>query len=66
MDGIGPGVIFTSYERWPSLAEALLARGYGRAEVAKILGGNGQRVFQKVGEGVRAARPRRETGSPVR
>ena len=66
MDGIGPGVIFTSYERWPSLAEALLARGYGRAEVAKILGGNGRRVFQRVREGVRAARPRRESGSPVR
>jgi membrane dipeptidase len=65
MDGIGPGVIFTSYDRWPSRAEALLARGYGRAEVAKILGGNCQRVFQKVGEGVRAAQPRRETGSQV-
>jgi membrane dipeptidase len=65
MDGIGPGAIFTSYDRWPSLAEALLDRGYGKEEVAKILGGNCRRVFEKVGGGVRAARPRRETVSPV-
>ena len=65
MDGIGPGVIFTSYDRWPSLAQALLDRGYGKEEVAKMLGGNCRRVFEKVGGGVRAARPRRETVSPV-
>jgi membrane dipeptidase len=65
MDGIGPGAIFTSYDRWPSLAEALLDRGYGKEEVAKILGGNCRRVFEKVGGGVSAARPRRETVSPV-
>jgi membrane dipeptidase len=65
MDGIGPGVIFTSYDRWPSLAQALLDRGYGKEEVTKILGDNCWRVFEKVGGGVRAARPRRETVSPV-
>ena len=50
MDGIGPGAIFTSYTRWPSLADALRDRGYSQSEVAKILGGNAQRVFQKVAE----------------
>ena len=50
MDGIGPGAIFTSYARWPSLADALCDHGYRPDEVAKILGGNAQRVFQKVGE----------------
>jgi membrane dipeptidase len=48
MDGIGPSAIFTSYARWPSLTEALLDHGYHPAEVAKILGGNAQRVFQHV------------------
>src|SRR5215510_9249050 len=50
MDGIGGGAIFTSYARWPSLAAALRDHGYSQAEVSKILGGNAQRVFQKVGE----------------
>jgi membrane dipeptidase len=50
MDGIGPGAIFTSYTRWPSLAAALSGHGYSQSEVAKILGGNAQRVFQKVAE----------------
>jgi len=49
MDGIGPGAIFTSYARWPSLAAALVDHGYRPEEAAKILGGNAQRVFQKVG-----------------
>ena len=48
MDGIGPSAIFTSYARWPSLAAALLDHGYRSAEVAKILGGNAQRVFRQV------------------
>src|SRR6266700_1096764 len=62
MDGIGPGAIFTSYDRWPSLAQALIDRAYGKEEVAKMLGGNCRRVFEKVGGGVSAAaRPRRET-----
>jgi len=49
MDGIGPSAIFTSYARWPSLAAALVDHGYRPDEAAKILGGNAQRVFQKVG-----------------
>jgi membrane dipeptidase len=48
MDGIGPSAIFTSYARWPSLAAALLDHGYRSAEVAKVLGGNAQRVFREV------------------
>ena len=48
MDGIGPGAIFTSYARWPSLAAALIDHGYRPEEAAKILGGNAQRVFQRV------------------
>ena len=47
MDGIGPGAIYTSYARWPSLAAALLDNGYGRDDVAKIVGGNARRVFDK-------------------
>lgn len=54
MDGIGLGAIFTSYARWPSLAAALLDHGYGREDVAKILGGNARRVFREVQA---AARP---------
>jgi microsomal dipeptidase-like Zn-dependent dipeptidase len=50
MDGIGPGAIFTSYARWPSLAVALLDHGYRSDEVARILGGNAQRVFRRVSE----------------
>ena len=53
MDGIGPGAIFTSYARWPSLAAALLDRGYRPEEVGKILGGNAQRVFRRVGDAAR-------------
>ncbi|TKS62048.1 MAG: peptidase M19 [Nitrospira sp.] len=49
MDGIGPSAIFTSYARWPSLAAALVDHGYRPEEAAKILGGNAQRVFQRVG-----------------
>jgi membrane dipeptidase len=49
MDGIAPGsAIFTSYARWPSLAAALVDHGYRPEEAAKILGGNAQRVFQRV------------------
>jgi len=48
MDGIGASAIFTSYDRWPSLASALLDRGYGREDVAKILGRNAGRVYRRV------------------
>jgi membrane dipeptidase len=58
MDGIGPSAIFTSYARWPSLAAALVDHGYRPEEAAKILGGNAQRVFRRVGT---SAAPR--TGS---
>jgi len=34
----------------PSLATALRDHGYSESAVAQILGGNAQRVFQKVGE----------------
>jgi len=47
IDGIGPSAgIFTSHERWPSLAAALVDHGYRREETSKILGGNAQRVFR--------------------
>jgi membrane dipeptidase len=58
MDGIGPGAIFTSYARWPSLAAALVDHGYRPEEAAKILGGNAQRVFRRVG----ASAPPRSAG----
>jgi membrane dipeptidase len=48
MDGIGPAAIFTSYSRWPSLASALLDRGYRGEDVSKILGGNAVRVYRRV------------------
>ncbi len=48
MDGIGASAIFTSYARWPSLAAALLDRGYRRDDVSKILGGNAERVYRRV------------------
>jgi membrane dipeptidase len=51
MDGIGPGAIFTTYARWPSLAAALVDHGYRPEEAAKILGGNAQRVFRRVSAG---------------
>lgn len=49
MDGIpAQFVTFDDYSEWPSVAEALLARGYGREDVAKVLGGNFLRVFAEV------------------
>ena len=51
MDGIGPSAIFTSYARWPNLAAALIDHGFRPDEAAKVLGGNAQRVFQKVAAG---------------
>jgi len=48
MDGISPPsfVAYDDYARWPSIPAALLARGYARADVAKVLGGNFLRVFR--------------------
>jgi membrane dipeptidase len=51
MDGIGSSAIFTSYARWPNLAAALIDHGFRPDEAAKVLGGNAQRVFQKVAAG---------------
>jgi len=47
MDGIpSQFVTFTDYAEWPSIATALLARGYGRADVAKVMGDNVARVLR--------------------
>ena len=46
MDGIPLGATFDDYSEWPSLTTALLARGYGRADVAKVMGGNVVRVLK--------------------
>jgi membrane dipeptidase len=50
MDGILPlsFVTFDDYAEWPSIPEALLARGFNRADVAKVMGGNFTRVFTEV------------------
>src|SRR5262245_9112021 len=50
MDGISPPsfVTFTDYAQWPSIPEALLARGFGQDAVAKVMGGNFLRVFTEV------------------
>jgi membrane dipeptidase len=55
MDGIGQNTIFSDYARWPSLAAALIDHGYRPEEAGKILGGNAQRVFQRVNEGAKKA-----------
>ena len=47
MDGIPLRfVTFDDYAEWPGIATALLARGYGRADVAKVMGGNVARVLK--------------------
>jgi|SRR5215510_13844300 len=47
MDGIPVQFCtFDNYSEWPSIATALLARGYGRADVAKVMGGNVMRVLK--------------------
>jgi membrane dipeptidase len=49
MDGIPFRIAtFDDYSEWPSIATALLARGYGRADVAKVMGGNVVRVLNAV------------------
>ena len=50
MDGISPPsfATFDDYARWPSIPEALLARGFSQADVAKVMGGNFIRVFTEV------------------
>jgi membrane dipeptidase len=48
MDGISPPsfLAWSDYSAWPSLAAALLAEGYSREDVAKLLGGNFLRVYR--------------------
>lgn len=47
MDGIPFQIAtFDDYSEWPSIATALLGRGYGRADVAKVMGGNVARVLR--------------------
>ena len=47
MDGIPFRIVtFDDYSEWPSISAALLARGYGRADVAKVMGGNVVRVLR--------------------
>ena len=46
MDGIPLRIAtFDDYSEWPSISAALLARGYARADVAKVVGGNVARVL---------------------
>ena len=49
MDGISPPsfVSFTDYGEWPSITATLLARGYSREDVAKVMGGNFLRVYRE-------------------
>lgn len=51
MDGIPAGGTFTDWGQWPSIPASLLARGYRRDEVAKVMGGNFVRVFEQVSGG---------------
>jgi len=47
MDGIPVQFCtFDNHSEWPSIATALLARGYGRPDVAKVMGGNVMRVLK--------------------
>ena len=46
MDGIPVGPTFDDYSEWPSITTALLRRGYGRADVAKVMGNNVARVIR--------------------
>jgi membrane dipeptidase len=50
MDGITPPsfAAFDDYSEWPSITAALLARGYSRDDVAKIVGGNFMRLYREV------------------
>jgi membrane dipeptidase len=50
MDGISPAdfVSYTDYSQWPSIPAALLAQGYSREDVAKVVGGNFIRLYREV------------------
>ncbi|HEY2993564.1 MAG TPA: membrane dipeptidase [Methylomirabilota bacterium] len=49
MDGISPPsfVSYTDYSQWPSIPAALLAQGYSREDVGKVIGGNFLRVYRE-------------------
>jgi membrane dipeptidase len=51
MDGIPAGGTFTDWGEWPLIPASLLARGYRRDEVAKVMGGNFVRVFEQIAGG---------------
>ena len=47
MSGISPrNALFTSYTEWPTIPAALLDRGFGRGDVAKIMSDNARRVLE--------------------
>jgi len=39
---------FHDFQSWPNVARSLLARGYTRGDIVRILGGNFQRVFGQI------------------
>jgi len=46
MDGVSPrSALFTDWAAWPSIPSALLDGGFARQDVAKIMGGNIQRLL---------------------
>jgi microsomal dipeptidase-like Zn-dependent dipeptidase len=38
--------LFTDWAEWPSIPAALLDRGFARQDVARIMGGNVQRLLE--------------------
>ena len=48
MDGIGRSAVFSDYDDWPDIPTGLLARGFNREDVAKIMGGNARRLLEAV------------------
>jgi membrane dipeptidase len=45
--GVSPrSALFTDWAEWPSIPAALLDRGFARQDVAKIMGGNVQRLLE--------------------
>jgi membrane dipeptidase len=46
MDGLSPkSALFSDWAAWPSIPSALLDRGFARQDVARIMGGNIQRLL---------------------
>jgi len=45
--GVSPrSALFSDWAQWPSIPAALVERGFGRAEVANIMGGNVRRLLE--------------------